>query len=298
MSDRESTKIIGVVVAWGAKHWIRPCLDQALKFCDEVLLTVCPITKAMEKFEDETFNIAYEEYGKHRISKRLKIIPGFQGPTHIQTKAPLINHMLSKSEHYKKGNWVFLFDVDEYYLEADLLEILYEIIDEDNYDHVVTNEAYFMVNMQNYYKTDNVRMWKITKQGDCFVPTQRWTGTQEEPFVLPRQMGKFHFSNLCNPYAKKEFWRTEYPHDQGHKVRWIDDIYLKMNIKDQSHWIKKNKEIYGKKTLFMNSDFETNLKGVTFKYNGPWPECITKYGLHTIKDFRVLYDESLLNKST
>lgn len=276
-------KIIGLVVAWGCEKWIDAAIHQATRYCDEVIVCVHPLTKAMEQFEDNTKELAVRWTGEN-----VKLVTGISGPSHVHVKAPTLNRMLKASKYFSPGNWVWVLDVDEYYLEEDYFPLRDIIENPGDVNRIIFNESYFMINMQHYLTTEGPRLWKIETDRDGFVPTQRWNRDPID-YKHPSKMGKFHFSALMNMKAKREFWRTEYPHEQNKKIQWIDEIYLNYDLNNEEYWITRNESLFGVRTPYRDSDFGTD-GGRYFKYSGPYPAVITDRRLNKVEDFRTYYD--------
>ena len=200
--------------------------------------------------------------------------------------------MLDNSKLFDVGNWVWLLDTDEFYFRDDVKRIKEGLLDTEYNAVSISDEKCFFINMKYYLDNpDRRRIWKITDKSNHFEPLHRWTGLLDN--VYYHKGCVHHYTFMCNPYAKKDHWATEFlgnSEGQNIKVRWIDEIYLPFELNKQEKWIAKNEELFGKKTPLMRSDFGTDVNGKLFEYDGPYPEHIQETDLHNINDFRRLYN--------
>jgi hypothetical protein len=254
-------KIIGIMTAWACEKWINPAIQQALEYCDEVIVSIGWHSEAMRKFKDSTLERAV----KYPVTFT---DVNFKG-SHSETKAATMNNMIAKSKLFEEGNWIWLLDVDEFYIKEEI-DYVKAVMFSEPYNAVEMNELFFIINMKHYLKNKRMRLWKIINKKDRFYPTNKWTGKRNKVFKF-QGLGMFHYSMLLNPYAKREFWKTEYGYNQKHKVEWLDS-YLKDNFNLMSMF--KN----------MGSHF-----GKPFIYPGKHPRVIEETGLTKIKDFRKVY---------
>ena len=275
-------KFIGLLNAWNAGPFIKPILNMAVEYCDEVLVAVGPHSEAMKKYDDGTEKVA------KKFKDKVTFVPVQFGGTHLTSKTPTMNMMLEKSEMFEVGNWVWLLDTDEFYFKDDV-SLMKKSLSGSDYNTVsIANERFFFINMKHYLtNTNKIRLWKITDKSNHFLPLQRWTGETDKVYTFDTTM--HHYSLLLNPYSKREFWRTEYnDKTQDIKVKWMDEIYMKFELNNQEKWIERNEMLFGKRTPFMQSDYNTNDGGL-FKYEGEHPEHIQDTRLLKIKDFRNIY---------
>lgn len=278
------SKTIGLMTVWGAGPFVEPALKQGLKNCDDLMVLVAPHHHAMDAFEDETYEICkkYTADGVkliHTSSQQLALeVKG--NPFHrdfIEANKPytfwrthVLNHMLIHAKP-NKGDWIYLVDVDEFFFKKDFLDLKHKI---EKYDSVRFEEKYFIVDMKHYVtKTSSPRLWRY--DSGRFKPTDKWTNPFKNTLIVPNM---FHYSLLMNPHAKRAFWATERQKPQPHKSNWIDDTYLKYDIKNEKKWLAGT---YG---ASFGSD-----NGNLFVYDGKHPEHIEEAGLTKIKDFREIW---------
>lgn len=276
-------KIIGLVVAWGAELWIKPAVEQALEYCDEVILSVSCFTENLKKFKDNTYNIA-------KTYKDIEIIQYTGTSTHVQIKYVVLNEMLKKTKNYDANNWIWILDVDEFYPERSFREIK-EIIEEEEFDQIKMESKFFLIDMRHYLKSHHMRLFRIKKDKmNKFTPTQHWQGGRKV-FTIPIENGMFHYSLLTNPYMRKAQWKTEYPNTiQLRKTKWLDKIYLNYDLKNEEYWINENLKMFGVKSPYFFNGCLPDKDGKFFNYEGKHPKFIEEVGLTKIKDFRKYYE--------
>jgi hypothetical protein len=285
-------KILGLICAWGVEDWIVPCLKQAEKFCDEIFLCVSSHSKQLDNFEDNTLKIAKQ-------FKKIKIIENIKKDFHSTVKAEILNKMLSQSDLYKVGNWIWILDADEFYFDK-TFERIKEIINEGYYEKIEFEAKFFMHDMISYIKSSHGRIYKIKPLNIIpskyfrFRPTQQWSprfSKNLKTIKLKKDDEMFHYSMLTNPKMRLAQWETEYLNDkQNHKLKWFKNIFLKMDKKNQLFWIKKNYELNRiKNSVWLNNDFQGKINGEMFDYLGKHPETIEETNLKKITDFRKYY---------
>lgn len=286
-------KIIGCLIAWGAKDFIGPALQQAVEYCDEVFVCVAPHSKSMEAFEDGTTEIAYQFA---RRNSKVKTIPWEAMSFHAPTKANILNTMLSKSELREPGNWIWILDVDEFYPKRTYNQVraFVEASDKFGWDLAEFQEYYFYINTQYYLKGSHLRLFKIKHEQNIFQPTQRWIYAEKPIIFDMNYVPMYHYGMLTNPHAKMAFWGEEYPgQEQDNKVEWIDYIYRNYNLDNQDFWIDENAALFDVASPWFSDSFEPTMQGTLYEYDqttdGPHPEFIGKDLLEET-DFRVKYD--------
>ena len=280
-------KIIGLMMVWRAETWVDLSIKQALELCDEVIISISPPRGELYHYQDKTEEIVL------RHSGRVKIVEPKFGRSISETRAATLNKMLRTADYLSVDNWVWLLDVDEFYSREGVRVIKEEVIPE-GYDSVIFGERFFYINMTkhlNTFRTD--RLWKIRNTDiDFFRPTNWWQGEIDNPFILQREIGVFHYSLLTNPRSKRDQWVNEYntlEPRQATKVQWLDEVYLRFNLDDEDYWVLENLKIFGHFTPFWMSDFDTN-SGKLFEYTGRHPDIIEESGLTKVQDFRSFYD--------
>ena len=280
-------KIIGCIIAWASELWIGPAIKQALAHCDEVFVCIEPHSPLMGKFEDSTFERA------NRYRDRVKFVKlkrGMMFPNHSSAKAIILNMMMKSSEFFEVGNWIFILDVDEFYNE-DCFHILKNQVLNEDIDVVEFQSKYFFIDTKHYLIGEHPRMFKITdKETNHFIPTQNWSKSKIKVVTIPKEIGMYHYGMMTNPWAKLDFWRSEYPgKTQDNKVTWLDEIYRGYDLQDEGTWITKNEQLFGIRSPWFADSYRPNEDGRLFTYDGRHPIYVEEAGLTDITDYRKIY---------
>ena len=273
-------KITGLIFAWGSGPFARPVMEQAAYMCDEVLVCVEAHTDNMRKYEDETLEI-FKEYP-------VKLVTVEHQGNHVTTKNVTLNKMLQQSEYFQPGNWLWLLDDDEFY-SKETIDDMKKIVEESKHDSILFNERFYYINLHRYLNqsTGRARLWKIQKDSDYFVPTQVWSSPPQNQI---RTGLMHHLSFLCNPYAKEDFWMTEYDHNQNHKAQWMRDVYQRVSLEDEDYWLDYCAKTYGHRNLFHIAKGQSHgdEQGRLFHREDTLPQWIEH--LEGIEDFREIYE--------
>tara|TARA_R110000796_G_scaffold249494_1_gene377347 strand:+ start:399 stop:1214 length:816 start_codon:yes stop_codon:yes gene_type:complete len=265
-------KIIGMMTAWACEKWVKPAIEQAIHYCDDVVVSVAAHHPDLQKYEDNTLAIV-QSFGD-----KIKLVePKLMGD-HIVTKGQTLQKMLEASDYNETGNWIWILDADEFYFEEDV-ELCKTEIETDLYNSIELPEKFFYINCQNYLKSARRRFKKIIDKNTRFSTANHF-GPEEPVKYVETTKGIYHYSWLMNPYLKKDFWNIEYMHtNQRDKVDWIEDTYLTYDLKNPT----ANPQ--------GPHSFEPDANGFLFKYKEAHPPWVEKYGLHLIEDFRKEYNE-------
>lgn len=283
----EMNKIIGIIMAWGVQDWIRPALNQALEYCDEVMVVVSSFGPTLRQYEDETYNIC-KEY------KRIKLLDYEPKTTNTKhANCEIANHMLKNSSLFMPGNWVWVLDADEFHLDSTYKEIR-SVIEDDHYDWITIESKFFYINMQHYLNEVGERLFKIMDTNDKFGPTLSWGRKPRRPYVIKRENGMFHYSVLTNTNRHCAKWRARGEPD---RAEWRDKIYIYYDLEDEERWINENLKRFGIKSPWFNIGLTANAEGKLFKYEGKHPKFIEQSGLPRIKDFRQGYYKNIGGKT-
>lgn len=273
-------KIIGLLTAWGAERWIRPAIEQALAYCDELMVVVSAFVPELERFEDATLNICKEYEGIKLLDYRTSenIIS--------RAVADTLNHMLKSSPLYEVGNWAWILDADEFYADSAHVTIR-TAIDSNQYNQITVESRFFYINMRHYLNETGNRLFRIDAPGECFMPTNKWSIAKKRIYLLPRTDGMFHYGLLASADMYRTKWQIEYKGKrQADKVRWIEEIYPNYDIGNEERWIEENRRRFGIRSPWFNRGFMPNVDGKLYRYGGKHPKFIERTGLAEIKDFR------------
>ena len=283
----KDSKLVGLIIAWGQKEWVRPAIEQALEYCDEVMAVSIPIISEFKEFEDNTYNI-FKEYSDVKLLDIQKT-----WPTINKAGANVLNYMLQNSKLFLPGNWVWKLSASEIYPES-ICEEIKSIMKDGEYDMITMKEKYFFINMQHHLKTERTRLMRVESMKDRFYPTSRWSRKGGKIYKISRETGMFHYSLLQNIKAIRAMWLVEYSGSTlrggSHTIRWLDEIYAKYDLKNEDYWNKKSFEVNGLKTPCWASEFTADENGRLFRYGGKHPKVVEEAGLPKIKDFRKWYN--------
>jgi|GEM_PF-2448003 len=286
MSDN---KIIGLVRAWGAEDWIRPAINQALEYCDDVAVIVAPFHHTLEKFADSTYDICKE----YRDIRLIDFKPSKQYVG--DAIAEISNHMLQTSPLHAVGNWIWILDPDEFYTERAYKEVK-SAIASNQYNWIGARTKVFLINMQHYLVTaDFWHYWRLIKIEDMeyrFKPCQNWSQKLDRPHLLSTGNEMFHYSLLSNTDIRLAWWRIELAPGATHprKINWLREIYLKYDLENEDYWLIENLKLNGIKFPGPSVGWMPDENGRLFKYEGRHPKFIEEAELPKVRDFRNHYN--------
>ena len=277
-------KIIGLLNAWYSERWIAAAIEQAIQYCDEVIVAVGAHSKSLAELKDRTYEIAA------KYKDRVTLLSSSMKQFHDKSKADTLNRMLAVSKFRKAGNWIWILDVDEFYFDCTYQDIL-QVIASGGYNHIRLEEKFFFINMTRYLLCSHGRLFRIVQPNSHFQPTQRWTGPMDKQYVIKRddqERGMFHYSLLVDIEYRRRMWSTERSYGQPHLLKWLKEIYIPYDLDNEEHWITKNQRLFGLKSPYVGPLSKPNADGKLFVYNGKHPPLIETASLPQIPDFRKL----------
>jgi len=279
-------KIMGFLKVWGAEDWIRSALDQALEFCDKVMVVVSAFNPRLRRFEDDTYQIC-REY------RDVELLDFHSTKNTVgESASEVYNYMLERSNLCIPGNWVWILDVDEFYTET-AFGAIRVAIESNKYDYIRVEEKFFLINMQHYLKGSHGRLMKIKDKTDGFVISNQWIRKPESLYVLPEEDGMFHYSLLTNTDQRLLQWEFDLPGRTHLEMRkWLTEIYLKYDLENEDYWLEKNLKLSGIRSPWFNNDFSPNEDGKLFRYTDRHPKFIEKTALPRVADFRNYYGKN------
>jgi hypothetical protein len=284
-------KIIGLMACWCAEDWVEMSLKQMCDLCDEVFVNVSAHSPTMEQFADSTYEKVIEFSVKNEKVQVVEV-DNFNLINHSEVKSNIFNIMLTKSKLFEPGNWIWTFDADEFY-HPEAMEHVRTIMSftDRPFNQILFKERYFYIDTKHYLKGEHNRLFKIEQENMNpqfrFVPTQKWSSRIKNVAFIPMQIGMFHYGMLLNPFAKMEFWKTEYPNTtQSRKVLWLDKIYRNYDLRNEEFWVEENRKLFDIKSPWFAKDFEPDSQGHLFNYNEKHIDLIEESGLTQTNDFR------------
>lgn len=281
------SKVIGLITAWAAEPFIKPAIDQALEYCDEVIVSVSANDKSFNKFEDNTMDIC-KSYGN-----KISMVKGVELSNHISSKGSSLKKMLDETGNNKKGNWIWILDADEFYFKDDVNQIR-SLINEGKVNAINTKEKFFLIDTKNHVKWQRTRIKKLLQDNTRFKTNQLPYEHLLKPHKLDSPHAMHHYSFLMNPHFKRQFWLKERSDsnapDVKAKIWWMDNIYLKMDLNKMDYWVNVAEKKFGNKSILgpiFNKKATNN--GGLYTHDTINPEFIAGTSLEKIKDFRKLY---------
>lgn len=140
-------KVIGIMLTWNNVHFLKCALQQALGFCDEVLLIEgCSSTKYPTRSTDGTCEYIETLRGHPKLkicSFDPKSIVG--GYNKVQRLAR--QKLLRSSTFLQPNNWVTAWDDDMFFFDDDLNK-LRRIMEKTNHDTLSFRERRFIYNFR------------------------------------------------------------------------------------------------------------------------------------------------------
>ncbi len=275
-------KIIGLITAWYTEKWIAAAIEQALEYCDEVIVAVGANTKPLAALEDATYTIASQ------YKDKITLIKASMSQSLSVGRADTLNRMLAASKLIKVGNWVWMLDTDEFYFNCAYKKIR-EAINSGLYNHITVEEKNFFINTTRYLVGSHGRLFRINSSDNQFRPTQHWTGPLTKKYTLKRddkQQGMFHYSHVANVEYRRLQWETEFQHDQSHKLKWLSEIFIPYDLDNEEFWISKNQELFGIRSPLLTTALKPDADGKLFVYKDRHPPLVESTGLTRIEDFR------------
>jgi len=289
------SKIIGIICAWACENYIGLAIEQALAICDEVIVNVSAHSEVLEKYKDRTYNIAkYYELGlRSSTNRKIKFIDvNYDKSNHALIKAALLNYMLTKSDIFEPGNWIWILDADEFY-DNDTIRYVKDLVNVSRYTDITFRDYYFFINTTRYLVGEHQRLFKIQEhESNMFYPTQKWLNSYNNPITLGtiENPSMYHYGMLTNPWAKLDFWKSEYPNNpQWKKVNWLNIIYRGYDFSNEEYWIDLNKFISGENSCWFNDGYVGGKDGKPFIFTGKHPDLIPKFILE-VSDWRKEYN--------
>lgn len=277
-------KLIGLVTTWGHEKWVKPTIEQALEYCDEVIAVVTSFTPESEEFEDNSYDIV-----KGYPDMTLLDIKRYW-PTISEGMAGVLNHMLQHSKLFLPGNWVWQLDSDEFYPRFSYKRVK-RIMREGEYDKIAFEEKYFFINMRHYLKgIHGDRLMRVETGKEKFIPSCRWSRTGGKVYTISRRTGMFHYSLLRDVRIIRKAWLTEYAGKQqrgrNKAIKWLDEIYANYDLENEDYWNEKSFKMNGYRNPSWSRAVKADEDGRLFRYDDEHPRVIEEAGFPKIKDFR------------
>ncbi len=288
-------KIIGIIGAHYAEDFIGPSIQQALNFCDEVIVSVGAHTSQLAELHDDTLLRAQE------FADKVTLVPTINDGFITTGKCKTLNNQLAASKYYSPGNWVWVLDVDEFYTDETVRAARDVIENDSTADTIQFRAKFFFINMKRYLTATHQHLYKIKDMACKFVPTCSWS-SKTEYRTVGEDRGMFHYSLLTPEDYKERQWKGEYKQQSGRvfesqqkKWSWLNEIYRPFELDNESYWTDKNMEMFGqnfkRRTPLFTPAFPADGHGNLYVYEGSHPQVIEESGLPLIEDFRKYHAE-------
>lgn len=289
-------KLIGLVTGIYVEEWIEPSIQQALNYCDEVIVSIGAHSQKLAVLKDCTLERA------QKYSDQVKFVPTAASNSFVGGRGVTLNRMM-EAAGAEVGDWLWLLDADEFYFEQTACRVR-EMMETD-FATVSIASKFFFLNMTRYLRASHVRLYRVTHQGAHFTPSgsQSWSGKGDRGSIGfdpdDEQSAMFHYSLLTAPRYRKLQWDTEFGQKTGKvrntqdkKLLWLNEIYLKYELEREDYWTDKNTELMGfdKRTPLWTPSYKPQPGGRLWRYDGPQPLVIEEAGLHLVTDFRTFRD--------
>lgn len=257
------SKIIGLMTIWGTDLFAAGALRQALKHCDEVIISCSAHSETMLKFADHT-----EDILASFSSPKIKWADNKPYGRHDSVKCSILNGMLEKSDYFQPNNWIWILDGDEFYSE-DWIEHFKSGIASSNVDRVEVLTNMYFATAKHYLRGSHYRFFKIKSSSQRFSPTQNWPDVRFS--ICPPEPVMHHYSLLRNPRMREAFWAMEFGNKNDPRITWLKEIYKKCDLDNQHETIERNKKLFGVNGLWHDSCFWGRNDGTLFEVTSPPP---------------------------
>lgn len=197
-------KIIGLMLTWNNLEFFKCAVNQALEFCDEVILIEgCHSMRYPQRSDDGTAELVQTL----RAYPKLKIMDFTRGMRYDYVQRVLRQEYPKRSRYYQSGNWVFYWDDDLFFRDRDLPKIKYamEYSKEDALDF---NSRYFIYNFRfNCIRSSGVYCYRITDgmrfkalMTACYANGRRYSVRKLDDITA------FHYGCVKKPERQRARW--------------------------------------------------------------------------------------------
>ncbi len=280
-------KILGLILTWNNLSFFKCSLEQALDFCDEVIIAEgCHYKKYAKRSTDGTA----EYLEKFKDHPKLKILDFEQNDRNDIVQLKLRMKAIKISSYFKSGNWVIQWDDDDFFFKKDLSKIRV-IMEKTKYDTLVFNERRFIYNFRfNCFKKrakgrmniGGIQIDRITSGAKFKALIGKKThprlfykdGKKYDRIKYLKDIVLFHYAYVKPSLRMKARWEMSiergYPNEKERIKKFIS---IKWNDKIGILSYKKELEEFMKKKRF-------NI------YNGQHPKVLDNHPWRYINDVR------------
>ena len=268
-------KIIGLMLTWNNLEFFRHSVHQALSFCDELIVVEgCHSQQYPKRSMDGTC----EYIESIRDLPKLRVMDFALKGRYDIVQRKIRSEFPKTSEFYEKGNWVFHWDDDCFFMEEELpkLRTAMEMTECDSGSYVVRNFIYnFRFNTMGSESFDSYRI--IDNMYLLGINSPHYKNGKRFPFHHIDGITLFHYNYVKKPERFKA--RMVMSIEKGTTVS-VGNYERWMSVK----W-EKDEDIFKSRTIIKNIrpyDKELNI------YNGNHPEALANHPWKDINDVREL----------
>lgn len=256
-------KILGLILTWNNLPFLKCCLEQALDFCDEVIIAEGCHYKKYPKRSTDGSNEYIEEMEDH---PKLKVIDFEQNNRNDIVQLKLRMKAIKISDYFKPGNWIIQWDDDDFFFKEDLKKLKL-IMEKTKYDTLVFNERRFIYNFRfNCFKNrakgrlniGGIQIDRITSGARYKAKIGKKThprlfykdGTHYNKIKYLKGIVLFHYAYVKPINRMKARWEMSiergYPNEKKRietftSIKWKDEFEIMNYKKEIEEFMKKKK---------------------------------------------------------
>ena len=153
-------KIIGLMLTWNNLEFFRCAVEQALEFCDELILVEgCHSIRYQKRSDDGTVTFIQAL----KTQPKLKVVDFRRGEQYDFVQRVIRQRYPKTSHYYQPGNWVFHWDDDLFFFEKDL-EKIKNAMEHSKEDALDFNSRYFLYNFRfNCLRRSGIYCYRIVE---------------------------------------------------------------------------------------------------------------------------------------
>lgn len=192
MGESDKMKIIGLILTWNNLEFFKYALEQALDFCDEVLLVEgCHSEQYPQHSDDGTV----EYIQTIKTHPKLKIMNFTYLDRYDYTQRRMREKHPKTSQYYKLGNWVFHWDDDLFFMNEDLQK-LRKLMQDCKEDSLDLQCRWFFYNFRfNFRRRMSPVCYRITDRLRLTgVSNPHYRNAQSYSISYPDDIVAFHYS--------------------------------------------------------------------------------------------------------
>lgn len=220
-------KILGAIVTWNNIEFLKLSLDQALNFCDEVVVAEGCHSRQYPRYSTDG-TVEYLKSISHPKLKMLEInYEKYSQQRYDYVQCNVFNEINSSFDFWEPGNWIIQWDDDIFWFDEDLGK-LREILEATSQDRVVVRERRFIYNFRfNACVRFGQRIDRITP-GCYYRPIARLYYSDGRAYSLPQPhpINVFHYTSVKRPRRMNARWVMSIEKGTGSSVsrfeKWME----------------------------------------------------------------------------